>query len=215
MSNKLLLLLVLITSYSAQSQMAVKQPEVSKLPKGIRYEGEVITTARWTDSLGDNIVITTESGAHESKKWKHLNEGVDAEVFAYRFLVKNDSVTRTWRVYDNVIDCPVDLEAVFIKNTFQVTDLNKDGVGEVWLMYKKVCHGDVSPYQMRIIMYQGNQKFAMRGRNKVFTGTDEDGVKHYDGGEYTVDQAFAKGPKVFLDYAKKLWNKNIMETFNQ
>jgi hypothetical protein len=68
---------------------------------------------------------------------------------------------------------------------------------------------------MKVIMYQGKQKFAMRGQNKVFEGTDDKGTKHYSGGDYKYDKAFADGPKEFLEFAKKLWDKNIMQTWGE
>lgn len=195
----------------AQSQIKLTKLETKKLPSNIEYEGKIKNAVSWTDSLGNNIVITTETGIYQSKKFKHENEGSDAEIFAYHFLVKADSIIQTWRVYDFISDCPVDIEASFIKNTFQVTDLDSNGIAEIWLMYKIVCHGDVSPCDMKIIMYQGEQKFAMRGQNKVFGGTDDKGTRHYFGGEYEFDKAFAEGPKVFLEFGKKLWNKNILQ----
>lgn len=198
-----------------QVQFSVKQLDLTKLPKGIKYEGKIKTAVRWVDSLGDNISILTETGIHESKKFKHENNGRDAELYAYHYIVKGDSAFKTWRVYDYISDCPVDIEAKFIKNSFQVTDLNKDGISEIWIMYKTVCHGDVSPCNMKIIMYHKQQKFAMRGQNKVFDGTDEKGKNHYIGGDYTYDKAFAEGPKEFLEFAKKLWNKNIMQTWGE
>jgi hypothetical protein len=196
-----------------QGQIAVKQLDLYKLPKGIKYEGKIKTAVRWVDSLGDNIAILTETGIYQSRKFKHENDGGDAELYAYHFIVKDDSAFQTWRVYDFIYDCPVDIEVKFIKNSFQVTDLNKDGISEIWIMYKTVCHGDVSPCDMKIIMYQGQQKFAIRGQNKVFGGTDEKGENLYIGGDYKYDKAFAVGPEEFLVFAKKLWNKNIMQTW--
>jgi hypothetical protein len=198
-----------------QGQFSVKPLELTKLPKGIKYEGKIKTAIRWIDSLGDNIAILTETRIYQSKKFKHENDGSDAELFTYHYLVKGDSAFQTWRVYDFISDCPVDIEAKFITNSFQVTDLNHDGVGEIWIMYKTVCHGDVSPCDMKVIMYQGKQKFAMRGQNKVFEGTDDKGTKHYSGGDYKYDKAFADGPKEFLEFAKKLWDKNIMQTWGE
>lgn len=61
---------------------------------------------------------------------------------------------------------------------------------------------------MKIIMYEGEQKYAMRGRNKV--QLDE---KEFEGGEYTFDSVFEKGPKQFRDFVKTLWDKNIMQTW--
>lgn len=194
-----------------QGQISVKQLDLTKLPKGIKYEGKIKMAVRWVDSLDDNIAILTETGIYQSKKFKHESDGGDAELFAYNYIVKGDSAFQTWRVYDFISDCPVDIEAKFIKNSFQVTDLNKDGVSEIWIMYKTVCHGDVSPCDMKIIMYQGQQKFAIRGQNRVFGGTDDRGKNYYIGGDYKYDKAFADGPKEFLEFAKKLWDKNIMQ----
>ncbi len=198
-----------------QGQIAVKQLDLNKLPKGIKYEGKINTAVCWVDSLGNNIAILTETGIYQSKKFKHENDGRDAELFAYHFIVKDDSAFQTWGIYDFISDCLVDIEAQFIKNSFQVTDLNHDGIGEIWIMYKTVCHGDVSPCDMKIIMYHGQQKFAMRGQNKVFSGTDDKGKKYYIGGDYKYDKAFADGPKEFLEFAKKLWDKNIMQTWGE
>lgn len=206
----LLLTIFVSLTVLGQVQVSVKQLDLTKLPKGIKYKGKIKTAVRWVDSLGDNIVILTETGIYQNKKFKHESDGGDAELFAYHFIVKGDSALQTWRVYDFISDCPVDIEAQFIKNSFQVTDLNHDGVSEIWIMYKTVCHGDVSPCDMKIIMYQGQQKYAVRGQNKVQLSD-----KEFYGGDYKFDKAFADGPKEFLAFAKKLWNKNIMQTWGE
>ena len=198
----------------SQNNFDVKLINEKALPKGILFEGKFLDAVRWTDSIGDNIVIRTQTGIHINKKFDHENDGRDAEIFAYRYLVEEGNVKLLWKVYDFIKDCPVDVEAEFFKDTFPVTDLDNDGIAEVWLMYKKVCHGDVSPYDMKIIMYEDSQKYAMRGENKVFGGTDEKGKKHYIGGDYTFDSAFDEGPGVFLAYAKQLWQKNIMQKWD-
>ena len=215
MTNKLFF--IVLTAFVSltvfgQGQISVTQLDLTKLPKGIKYEGEIKNAVHWFDSLGDNVVILTETGIYQSKKFKHEDYGHDAELFAYHFIVKNDSASLTWRVYDFISDCTESIEASFIRNTFQVTDLDRNGIAEIWLMYKTVCHGDVSPCTMKIIMYQGNKKYAMRGQNKVCVEIDDDGNRHYLGGEYKFDNAFANGPKAFLEFARKLWDKNIMQT---
>lgn len=197
-----------------QGQISVKQLDLTKLPDGIKYSGKIKTAVRWTDKSGDNIVLTTETGKTISKIVPS-EDYRDAALYAYHYIVVKDSTFLTWTVNDFIKECPVDIEVNFVKNTFQITDLNNDGVAEVWLMYKTACHGDVSPCDMKIIMYQGQQKFAIRGHNKVFQGTDEKGTKHYAGGDYKYDKAFAEGPKEFLEFAKKLWDKNIIQTWGE
>jgi hypothetical protein len=126
-------------------------------------------------------------------------------LYAYHYLVSGDSIKQTWKVYDYVEDCDVDMDLYFVDKTFAVTDLNKDGKAEVWIMYKNSCRGDVSPAPMKIIMYQDNKKFAVRGTTKV----------PGNGGEFTFDDAFKKAPAEFRQYAEKLWKQHKVETWQQ
>jgi len=205
----ILTLFVLFTVYG-HGQTSVKKIDPTKLPKGINYEGKIKNAVQWIDSLGENIVIVSETGVHKSKKFKHESDGRDAELFAYHYLIKGDTALQTWRVYDFISDCPLDIEAQFIKNSLQITDLNKDGVSEVWIMYKTVCHGDVSPFSMKIIMYEGNRKYAIRGHNKVQISD-----KEFYGGDYKFDKEFIDAPQEFLEFAKKLWSKNIIQKWEE
>lgn len=202
-------------SVMGQNPIVVRSLDVAQLPKGIHYEGKIKTAVSWKDNQGENIVLLTATGIHTSTKFTHENNGNDAELFAYHFILNEQVASPTWKMYDFISDCPVDLEANFIKNTFQVTDLNKDGIGEVWIMYKTVCHGDMSPLTLKIIMYQGKQKFAMRGQSKILLEIDKKGVKHYDGGTYTMDRAFKEGPKEFLAFAKTMWQKNVVQELGE
>ena len=204
-------LLTLLCSMAAfgQGQINTTNLDTTNLPNGIKFIGNIKTAVRWADKLGDNIVITTETGEIINKIAPSADFR-DATLYAYHFIVVKDSTNLTWKVYDFIKECPLDMEANFVKNTFQVTDLNNDGVSEVWLMYKTVCHGDVSPCDMKIIMYQGQQKYAMRGQNKVQVSD-----KEFNGGDYKFDKAFIDGPATFRDFAIKLWDKNIMQTWEE
>ncbi|MFN9998374.1 MAG: M949_RS01915 family surface polysaccharide biosynthesis protein [bacterium] len=192
-----------------QGQISVKQLDLTKLPDGIKYYGKIKTAVRWTDKSGDNIVLTTETGETISKI-APSEDYRDAALYAYHYIVVKDSTFLTWTVNDFIKECPVDIEANFVKNTFQITDLNNDGVAEVWLMYKTVCHGDISPSDMKIIMYQGQRKYAVRGQNKVRLSD-----KEVYGGGYKFDKAFANGPNEFLELAKKMCNKNMKEIWGE
>ncbi|KQO32712.1 hypothetical protein ASF10_21240 [Flavobacterium sp. Leaf82] len=202
------------SNVSKNEALVVNKIDSTQFPKTIKYEGFIKNAVRWKDKLGDNIVITTETGIYTSKKFKHeAEDSSDAELFAYHYIISNNEVKQTWKVYDYISDCPVDIVASFVKNTFKVTDLDNNGIAEVWLMYKTVCHGDVSPSNMKIIMYEGNNKYAMRGENKVQVGSDENDKKSFIGGKFKMDENFKKAPKTFKDYAENLWNDNLMETW--
>ncbi len=180
---------------------------INSLPKELVYEGKVKEAINWADKEGKHIAFITETGIYVSEKFGHDNDGADAEIFAYHYLFneKTDRYEFKWKIYDYISDCPVDIAANFIENTFKVTDLDNNGIHEVWVMYQKVCHGDVSPFEMKVIMYEGNTKYAMRGENKIQLSDNES-----FGGEYKFDNNFTKGKDVFREYARKIWSDNIM-----
>lgn len=183
----------------------------NEVPKYIEYEGSPKCVIKWKDKQGDHFVLTSETGIHQSPKFSHDNEySSDAELFAYHYLKNNNSQKRLWKIYDYIKDCPVEIEASFIKNTLHITDLDNNGVKEIWLMYRKVCHGDISPLEMKIIMYEGSQKFAMRGYNKVQVGEDI-----YDGGDYKFDPRFTNGPATFREFAKKMWSEHVLHKWGE
>jgi hypothetical protein len=203
---KLALAVLCFLSISADAQINVTSLTSAKLPKSVKYSGKFVNAVRWADKSGDNLVVITETGVINSKN-RDFEDARDAEVFAQHYLISGDKSVQGWKVYDFVKNCPLDVEASFLKNTFQVTDLDKDGVGEVWLMYKKACRSDVSPAEMKVIMYEGKQKYSMKGENQVKLD------KETYGGKYTFDKAFNSAPKAFTDYAKSLWKKNLVEKF--
>jgi hypothetical protein len=200
-------ILCLILTQTCFGQFHLLRLDKNSVPKTIKYTGDIIEAVRWRDSTGDNIVILTFIDKTKNKNTP--DEGyASAALYAYHYLVSGDSAKQTWRVYDYVNECPVDMTLYFVDQTFAVTDLNKDGKGEVWIMYKVSCQGDVSPVPMKIIMYQDNKKYAVRGttRTKV-SATD------YMGGEYSFDEAFKNAPLEFRQYAQKLWKQHKTETW--
>jgi hypothetical protein len=203
----ILLLLFSIFSAFAQKKIVIEKISIQQIPGSAKYEGIVKEVIQYKDNLGIHLVFITETELIASKSGAD-NNYVDDALYAYHYNFVGDSLSLLWKVYDFVKACSVDIEASFIKKTFQVTDLDYDGIGEVWLMYKTACHGDVSPSDMKIIMYEADKKFAMRGQNKV-----QISKKEFMGGNYEFDEAFNKGPSVFKTLAKKMWNKNIMQVW--
>lgn len=187
-----------------QGKITLTNLSKSEIPKGISYKGNLKEAVRWIDGSGVNLVITSETEETTSSS-APSEDYRDKSLYAYHFLLFEDSISQTWKVTDFIKECPLDIAANFVKNTFQVTDLDKDGIAEVWMMYILTCTGDVSPAEMKIILYEGTQKYAVRGHNKVDVGNGQ-----LEGGDYKFDKAFDKAPASFRDFAKKLWNKNVM-----
>ncbi|WP_347216568.1 hypothetical protein [Chryseobacterium sp.] len=179
----------------------------AQVPQSLKYKGNFKEGFRWKDATGEYMVVTSETGVYINENFQHENDGGDAEVFAQCYSLDNNQ--QIWKVNDFIKDCMVDIDAAFKKNTLRVTDLDKNGIAEIWVMYEIACKGDVSPSDLKVIMYEGKQKFAMRGETKIRTGMENNGKPVFEGGSYTFDKAFQQGPKVFRDYAEKLWNNHM------
>jgi len=190
------------------SQICLAQIKVTPLykkdiPPTIHFDGRIVNAARFSYKDGEHIIIVTETGIVNLKGDDSFRK---ADLYAYQYKISNGAFTLNWQLHDFSGDCGVDPKAEYIPNTFAVTDLDNNGVAEVWLMYSTACRGDVSPANMKIIMHEGIKKYAVRGTNKVKVSD-----KEFYGGKYIFDDAFNAGPKAFKDYALKLWNKNLME----
>jgi hypothetical protein len=191
------------------AQFKVTRPGKNSIPNNIHFEGKLVQAVRWTENAGDNIVILTKTDKTKSKNAP--DDGYsDAALYAYHFLDSGKGMRQTWKVSDYVKECPVDIILYFVDEAFAVTDLNKDGKAEIWIMYKVSCQGDVSPVPMKIIMYHDSKKFAVRGTTKVQVSANE-----YMGGDFTFDEAFKNAPLEFRQYAQKLWNQQKLETWEQ
>lgn len=190
------------------SKLVFAQPKVitiskTSIPKSISYKGNIVKAVEWKETSVKHIVLLTEK--HESKT---DTDERSAALYVYHYTVTNDSAVQTWKVYDHVDDCPLDIILSFIDDAFAVTDLDNNGKPEVWIMYKISCQGDVSPIPMKIIMYEDNKKFAVRGTAQVNFSE-----KEFEGGEFTFDDAFKNGNIVFRTYATKLWEKHKIHSW--
>lgn len=199
------LLLAIVLTLPGLAQIKLTTLDGNALPRSIQYTGKIVHAVRWADQTGNNIVILTATEKTRSKNAP--DEGYrNAALYAYHYLLSGDTVKQSWRVYESIKECPVDIFLHFVDKSFAVTDLNKNGKAEVWMMYKTSCQGDVSPVPMKIIMYEERKKFAARGTTRVQVSENE-----YRGGQVLFDEAFKKGSPTFKAYAEKLWNQHKVE----
>ena len=196
-------LLVSSWSFIQGQTLTTIQIKESDLPKDIKLSGQLKSAITFSDASGEHLLILTESGEFVSKN-ADSDDYRNSELHAFHYLKTNQSFVQTWKVYDFIKECPVDIETEFLPSSPTITDLDNDGIAEIWVIYKTVCHGDVSPSDMKVIMYEDKQKHAMRGRNKV-----EYAPGQFEGGEYNFDQAFNSAPSSFRQFATDLWTKNV------
>lgn len=174
------------------------------LRKEIGLEGKLKEITKLKDLNGEHLIILTETGEIPSKKNIEQEDVTDFRIFAYDYLFdKNENKYKlNWKIQDFISNCEFDLMMGFLKNTFKITDLNKNGIAEIWTMYAMTCTSDVSPSEIKIIMYEGKQKFALRGNSIVNPGTEK------IGGDYKLDENLSKAPKEIKEFALKMWKEN-------
>ena len=81
------------------------------------------------------------------------------------------------------------------------------GQSEIWVPYLIRCAGDVSPSTMKIIMYEGQKKHALRGRNLLpsMAGYNSEPGE----GEYRADAAFQKAKPQIRKFGDLLWQRAL------
>lgn len=104
-------------------------------------------TLTWVDKKGINILLLEQ-----------LEVAIDEEngfssqtIQATHWLKKEGQLIHHWSYQDEITECPVDLEMKFLAAP-QFSDLNNDGIYEIWMMIQKACKGDISPSQVEVIM---------------------------------------------------------------
>jgi hypothetical protein len=185
----------------ASAQVRVVHLHENDIPKNMPYKGVLTDALQYTDKEGTHVVIMAEDVTAD----KDNDDLRKASIYAFCYLKNGSSATLLWKMYDFTDVCEEDLEATYKDNAY-ITDLDKNGMAEVWLTYIDACKGDVSPSEMKIIMHEGAKKFAIRGTTRVNVGGGK-----YMGGSYTFDEAFKGAPQSFRDYATQLWKKNVKE----
>lgn len=165
------------------------------------YRGDCVEAIRWTDRSGEHYLLLNETGEEPTDEQGYRN----AFLWGYHFLNTDSGTKRVWTFMDFVQDCPIDIEARFLRNALRITDLDNDGIAEVWLLYQLACKGDVSPSEFHIVLYHTEQSYVkMSGETKLVF---PNGVE--EGGGYTFDKGFAKLPRAFREYGQWLWERYV------
>ena len=193
---------------SGFSQKDLRKISIGDLPKNLQELSNVSAAVRWTDSLGDNILIVTKKTIEQVSKPRmilynpklrrttSLKEKDPQRAFHY--LVVNDSAVLTWEVAGLSRLC--EEEITYTKNWFVITDIDNDSKAEIWLIYKNECLEKLE--QMKIVMFQDNIKYSAIGK-----------FKEQQFQKSNFDQNFLNANYLFQKYAIQLWQKFATEHY--
>ncbi|MBQ9405404.1 MAG: hypothetical protein IJU37_01535 [Desulfovibrio sp.] len=167
-------------------------------------QGKLWKKTPYTDSLGRHMVILTHTGLYQSRPGDPDFICSNGDLYAYGYDNEGSATPMlSWRMHDFVHDCETSATAEFARDSPYITDLDGNGVSEIWIIYYVGCHGDVSPDGMKILMYENGKKYALRGETFVHV----DGMDM--GGRYKADPAFNQAPAAFRQFADQLWRKHM------
>lgn len=198
-----------VTTKTAPPQpikIEMKPLPTAEIPKNLAHQGKIHFTKTLTDTLGKHTILYCLTGEVESEKSKTGEQENDTFLYIYDYLETENGYKLNWKIQDEVRNCMFDLAMGFVDKAITATDLDHNNLAEIWNMYHLTCTSDVSPENLKIIMYEGQKKYAVRGEE--FVQYPSDGGTISVGGTYKMDEAFAKSPKEFRDFAKDLWKKN-------
>ncbi len=159
-------------------------------------KGELLEGLSWMDLNGDHLALFSAIPVKMSE-----NNGQSGSLYAYCFDKIGDSWLKKWMVQDRIDACEVDATCEFFPGSFSITDMDSNQVGEVSFLYKLSCKGDVSPDEKKLILYEGSNKYAIRGSTII------EYDQNREGGEKKPDAQFARAAKPIQDFALAQWEK--------
>jgi hypothetical protein len=196
----------------SQSKMNAVRITEGQIPASIKFTGRFIDGFTWSDKTGTNVLFLTETDPFKSKKTPENEvdcmEGCwDAELYGYHYVISEKENRLLWKVTDFVRNCPLDVIVKFREFSLCITDLNNDNLAESWFMYSTTCAGDVSPRALKLIMHEGEKKYALRGTSQ----SSKTMLDPENGGKMNWDDNFKNGTKDFKQNAEKLWNTYLYD----
>ena len=167
-------------------------------------QGKIVKQIPFSDATGNYVVVFTYKYYEKDDPYFSDPEYIlrNKEMFVYMYKFNWGNTVKVWRIYDYNKNCDDINSCILRLKDVRITDVDKNGQAEIWITYAMHYGSDVSPSTMKIIMYEGNKKHAMRGCDKVCWETSD----CYYGGNYKADAAMRENP-VFARYAKQLWEK--------
>jgi hypothetical protein len=203
-------ILLCVLSVHAQGIPILKNLPLAELPKEISYKGEFLSCTVWTDKLGENYLITSQSSVHQEE----LPEGTpisSKELYARHYIKEGKHFSVLWQLYDFLKDGYCGMFTVDYLCKPYVNDFDRNGICETWLVYQLGCRSDFSGplFTMKIIMHSGNKKYAIRGeRDMLFPQSY--GISS-ELGKFQMDDNYRTLPESVRNFGIVLWHKFQVE----
>jgi hypothetical protein len=179
-----------------------KQPADILSREKITAAGKVVGVMRVDGKSDEKLLVLTE------KPTKSSNGRVERiDLNATYYFKAGQQWKSEWAINDFVA-CPgLDLKASFFPDATTVTDIDNDGKPEITVAYQTFCGGAVEPSTVKVILRQGENKFAIRGESLIRLPGQAP-----IGGTRTPDPALLQAKNAaFLKHLETVWNGVYVE----
>lgn len=161
---------------------------------------------QFRDGSGRNLLALKRTESSQLLADSQTESLITLSARLYRRVQPGESLQQVWEIKDWVSCVGLDVSADFIPEATAITDLNDDGRAEVTVAYRLFCGGGVDPKDLKVIMREGERKYAIRGQSTILV----DGEAPY-GGQREKDTSLSFAPKVFVDHLEKTWQSVHIE----
>lgn len=208
MKKLILSLLLGGSALFCQAQSTINTKEISNVPSGVSYEGDMVAARTWADANGTNYFVMSRT-PDKQKKDKYGNPAASAALYAYHYAVSGGETKLLRKIQDFVNDCALDLRLEFVEDALWFTDLDGDKAAEITFIYRLACSGDVSGPEQKLMLLESGDKYAIRGFCSLAINGDI-----LSQGETKIGGEFDKATK-FKSFAKKCWDENSVIGYDQ
>lgn len=209
---------------------SIKNLDEGSLSGSVSFRGKLLEAKEWSDNNGENLLVISRY-LPPAQIYPDNPDLTTESAFLYirHFIKEGPEFHLDWEKADSVTACTTDYWIGTPAKSTSITDLDKDGVSEITVIYFNACRGDVSPSDMKLILTEGGNSYTLQGETYI----DPDGKKlnresfepdlrraYSDTiaakpaslmGRYRNSEEFNSAPSEFLEFARKQW----MEYFDK
>ncbi len=165
----------------------------------LKIEGEIVDARVWTDSIGENVLVLSQ--LKDSILEEEGPPSRETRLMAKHFVSEGGNYRLLYEINEVESDCSFENRAAFSTSLLAVTDLDKNGIAEIIVVYRLGCSSELSPDPLRLVLTEnGNQ-------HKITGSTIADYAEWKDGGETHLDPSFEKLNEAQRSEAMRIWGK--------
>jgi hypothetical protein len=124
--------------------------------EALPFNGRFFWSISWNDKLGGNIFIISEKGKYDEGNGRK-------EIFAYHYVKRDSLYGLLWQMNDFVDGWGCDLDIQLINFFPLISDIDSNGIAETAIFYSLNNRCDAGSLPAKLIVHEGEDKFAIRG----------------------------------------------------